>query len=121
MTTHGTPPPTEIDGHHKNSTDIEDTPVITTIIVETTEGVPPPKTEPMSTTTTRRPITTALPIVSSESIEAISESEEEQSITEITHSMYNETIPEVSSTTASSSSSFEGVDYKKSKYIYLFI
>lgn len=116
MTTHGTPPPAENDAHHKNSTDIDDTPVITTI-TDTTEGVPP-KTEPIpmktdstEPATTKRPTTIGLPIVSSESIEAISESEEEQSITE-TLLTFNETIPEASSTTASP---FEGVDYKKSE------
>lgn len=106
MTTQSSP---GYDAHHKNSTDIEDTPVITTIM-QTTEVVPP-KTEPIADSTTKRPTTTGLPIVSSESIEAISESEEEQSITE-THLVFNETVAEVSSTTASP---FEGVDYKKSE------
>lgn len=100
MTTQGTPPfIAENDSHNKNSTQTEETPVITTII-ETTEAVP----------STKKPTTTELPIVSSESIEAISESEEEQ-ITE-TQFLGNETIPEVSSTTAST---MEGVDYRKSE------
>lgn len=95
MTTQGTPPTV---ADHKNTTEIEDTPAITTIS-ETTEPI-----------TTKKPTTTGLPIVSSESIEAISESEEEQ-ITE-THLSFNETMPEVSSTTAST---LEGVDYRKSE------